>query len=172
VLKFKKNNSGARRLKQPHVPDVRSGYRSCVSNNLFIPSVMSAANSLWMLRLTLSFSVHRRWPAIWHRKYGAPTARATRIPQNSLRNVSITGHPFQITWQHIIPLNAKLNSICHLLALLGAHHILHVSRIRVKTRNLHFVNSQRRPKKQLLGGAKHSKDVVMLASWTTQACTV
>jgi len=32
----------------------------------------------------------------------------------------------------INPLNAELNPICHLLALLGAHHILHVSRIRVK----------------------------------------
>jgi hypothetical protein len=30
------------------------------------------------------------------------------------------------------PLNAELNPICHLLTLLGAHHILHVSRIRVK----------------------------------------
>jgi len=30
------------------------------------------------------------------------------------------------------PLNAELNPICHLLALLRAHHILHVSRIRVK----------------------------------------
>jgi len=29
-------------------------------------------------------------------------------------------------------LNAELNPICHLLALLGAHHILHVSRKRVK----------------------------------------
>ena len=29
------------------------------------------------------------------------------------------------------PLKAELNRICHLLALLGAHHILHVSRIRV-----------------------------------------
>jgi hypothetical protein len=29
-------------------------------------------------------------------------------------------------------LNAKLNPICHLLALLGAHHILHISRIMVK----------------------------------------
>jgi len=29
------------------------------------------------------------------------------------------------------PLNAKLNPICHLLASLGAHHILHVSRVRV-----------------------------------------
>ena len=30
------------------------------------------------------------------------------------------------------PLNAELNPICHLLALLGAHLIFHVSRIRVK----------------------------------------
>jgi hypothetical protein len=34
--------------------------------------------------------------------------------------------------KNINPLNAKLNLICHLLALLGAHHIFHVSRIRVK----------------------------------------
>jgi len=27
------------------------------------------------------------------------------------------------------PLNSELNPICHLLALLGAHHILHVSRV-------------------------------------------
>jgi len=31
-------------------------------------------------------------------------------------------------------LNAELNPICHLLALLGAHHILHISRIRVEKR--------------------------------------
>jgi len=29
------------------------------------------------------------------------------------------------------PLNAELTSICHLLALLGAHHTLHISRTRV-----------------------------------------
>jgi len=29
------------------------------------------------------------------------------------------------------PLNPELNPICYLLALLGAHHFLHVSRIRV-----------------------------------------
>jgi hypothetical protein len=33
------------------------------------------------------------------------------------------------------PSNAELNPICHLLALLGAHHILHVSRIRVNDRD-------------------------------------
>ena len=36
----------------------------------------------------------------------------------------------------ISPLNAELNPICHLLALLGAHHIPYVSRIRVKYLNL------------------------------------
>jgi len=30
------------------------------------------------------------------------------------------------------PLNAKFNPICHLLALVGAHPIFHVSGIRVK----------------------------------------
>ena len=34
------------------------------------------------------------------------------------------------------PLNAELYPISHLLALLGAHHILHVSRIRVKIHHL------------------------------------
>jgi len=43
----------------------------------------------------------------------------------------------------INPLNAELNPICHLLALLGAHHIFHFSRIRVKSKhdsvhNLHL----------------------------------
>jgi len=31
------------------------------------------------------------------------------------------------------PLNPELNPICCLLALLGVHHFLHVSRIRVKS---------------------------------------
>ena len=40
--------------------------------------------------------------------------------------------PVFIIRRYINPLNAKLNPICHLLALLGAHLIFHVSRIRVK----------------------------------------
>jgi len=33
----------------------------------------------------------------------------------------------------INPLNSELNPICHFLALLRAHHILHVSSVRVKS---------------------------------------
>ena len=36
----------------------------------------------------------------------------------------------------IKPLNPELNPICYLLALLGAHHFLHVRRIRVKSLTL------------------------------------
>jgi len=39
---------------------------------------------------------------------------------------------FALIFTVINTLNAELNPICHLLALLGAHHFLHVSRIRVK----------------------------------------
>jgi len=42
-----------------------------------------------------------------------------------------TVHFVQYLRNIINPLNAKLNSICPVLALLGAHHILHVSRVRV-----------------------------------------
>ena len=41
----------------------------------------------------------------------------------------------------INPLNAELNPICHLLALLRVHHFLHVSRIRVKSLTLRLLMS-------------------------------
>jgi hypothetical protein len=54
-----------------------------------------------------------------HPAHGEQMAR----PNAVLHYLLITG---------INPLNAKLNSICHLPALLGAHHILHFRRIRFK----------------------------------------
>ena len=36
------------------------------------------------------------------------------------------------SWPHFNTLKPELNPICYLLALLGVHHFLHVSRIRVK----------------------------------------
>ena len=49
------------------------------------------------------------------------------------------------------PLNAELNPICHLLALLGAHHILHISRIRVNDVLIHTET------KRLISGNKFKK---------------
>jgi len=43
----------------------------------------------------------------------------------------VTGEWRKLHNEELNPLNAKLNPICHMLALLGAHHILHISRVRV-----------------------------------------
>ena len=44
----------------------------------------------------------------------------------------ITGRKITLS---INPLNAELNPTCHLLALLRAHHIIHVSGVRVNPLN-------------------------------------
>jgi hypothetical protein len=43
----------------------------------------------------------------------------------------VTGKWRKLYNEELNPLNAELNPICHLLALLEGHHILHVSRLRV-----------------------------------------
>jgi len=53
------------------------------------------------------------------------------------------------------PLNAKLNPICHLLALLGAHHILHVSRIRVK---IEHILAHQLPSKSTMASGEDSRE--------------
>jgi hypothetical protein len=50
-------------------------------------------------------------------------------------NVQFIYVTFYLQYQ-INPLNAELIPICHLLALLGAHRILHVSRVRVDNKDL------------------------------------
>jgi hypothetical protein len=50
------------------------------------------------------------------------------------RHVALLKGKINSTYAFLLlnPLNAELNPICYLLALLGAHYFLHVSRIRVK----------------------------------------
>jgi len=45
------------------------------------------------------------------------------------------------SYGNINPLNSELNPICHLMALLGVHHFLYVSRIRVKSLTLRLLMS-------------------------------
>jgi uncharacterized membrane protein len=63
--------------------------------------------------------------------------------KNSVTSVLLPGFLYIAQWlvklwnalvvrTSLNPLNAELNTICHLLALLGAHHFLRISRIRVK----------------------------------------
>ena len=60
------------------------------------------------------------------------------IPRKYIEGYGITWRKvvhiiLQSLFPQINPLNAELNPICCLLALVGAHHFLHVSRIRVKS---------------------------------------
>jgi hypothetical protein len=58
---------------------------------------------------------------------------------------NMLGHTFKVFYVLMLigifnPLNAELNPICYLLALL-AHHFLHISRIRVKSLTLGLLMS-------------------------------
>ena len=72
----------------------------------------------------------------------------TQTPRNASSHTIHFFFPFRsvfsffcLLWQYSVctvliclnPLNPELNPICYLLALLGAHHFFHVSRIRVKS---------------------------------------
>ena len=59
-----------------------------------------------------------------------PTISARKLPQ--IYALDRGGHWDRATICYFNPLKPELNPICYLLALLGAHHFLHVSRIRVK----------------------------------------
>ena len=63
--------------------------------------------------------------------------RTRGLSNQAAADLRLRPHGNGISWSSYIhllnPLNAELNPICHLLALLGAHPILHVSRIRVNS---------------------------------------
>jgi hypothetical protein len=65
-----------------------------------------------------------------------------------------SGHP--VDFRKINPLNAQLNPIYHLLTLLGAHPILHVSGVRVKC----------------LKGSKHVENLYKTGSVFVASCCV
>jgi hypothetical protein len=79
------------------------------------------------------------------RKYSVLKARSTGVAEQyrqqieeKLNHITLTEQDYgEELWERcktiINPLHAKLNPICHLLALLGAHHIFHVSGLRVNS---------------------------------------
>jgi len=76
-----------------------------------------------------------KWQSVQHAvptlKFRHSSPQSEWLPSQILWLLCIDGF-YTIIWSNCFnPLNAELNPICHLLALLGARHILHVSRIRV-----------------------------------------
>jgi hypothetical protein len=54
--------------------------------------------------------------------------------------IAVTVHAGQQI-QSFNPSNTELNPICHMLALLGAHHIFHVSGLRVKLGHFSYTDA-------------------------------
>ena len=89
-----------------------------------------------MAQLTVQGWVEQRRPA--RRKWFVKTISSSRIiARRSLIRENNHSPP---STAEVNPLNAELNPICYLLALL-AHHFLHVSRIRVTSLTLRLLMS-------------------------------
>ena len=69
-----------------------------------------------------------------------PATPVIKRPQTYILDRTVTDIGILATTA-LNPLNAELNPICYLLASLGAHHFLHVSRIRVKSLTLRLLIS-------------------------------
>ena len=82
----------------------------------------------WICYTLLTFcDWTRQVPAIKSVVYGCHSSfELTREVSMNRFEIQFSSTPMQN------PLNAELNPICHMLALLGVHLILHISRIRVK----------------------------------------
>ena len=64
--------------------------------------------------------------------------RRLKVSENRLlrrifgpKRAGVIGEWRKLHDEELNPLNAELNPMCHMLALLGAHHIFHVSGLRV-----------------------------------------
>jgi len=73
---------------------------------------------------------------VTHMKASSCNLESQRKQVNLLKPTGYVMHNQQYN-----PLNAELNPICHLLALLGVHHFIHLSRIRVKSLTLRLLMS-------------------------------
>ena len=109
---------------------------------------VSVAQDINHIRVSFTWrALHERtWPAteFLAAKWVAHIQERLKFPERRRCDTNIC---FIIFFQSdyarscINPLNAKLNPICCLLALLGAHCFLHVSRIRVKSLTLRLLMS-------------------------------
>ena len=101
-----------------------------LSYQLLVPPFYSLSLSLstfFVIFLTFSYSLP---PPSFHLS-----------PSVLFHSITDTLFSFIFFCHRFNPLNPELNPICYLLALLGAQHFLHVSRIRVKSLALRLLMS-------------------------------
>jgi len=148
--KFRLNRSATNHNKVPHEPHIVLGswVQICSSLVVMLLAVFIITSSKKRgKKIQIKFGSKKLWePKIILRVIKCCLC-VEFIPSLSLYfcpNFIIILEMFKKHWKNRIlsevnvdpwsinPLNAELNPICYLLALLGAHHFLHISRIRVK----------------------------------------
>jgi len=75
-----------------------------------------------------------RYSLGWSRNFLLLRTAEVHYSVHMLLELGVSSSHLVVHWFRVLfnPLKPELNPICYLLALLGAHHFLHVSRIRVK----------------------------------------
>jgi hypothetical protein len=104
--------------------------RDCVSPLLFCTAHLPLPNEL--NRADCRYQVHGTERKISLLLYMDDLKLVDRNEENVENGIKI----MTAISKDINPLDTELNPICHLLAILGAHHFLHISSIRV---NMNFV---------------------------------
>jgi hypothetical protein len=109
-------------------------YKHTAHVSFLFNSTDSCYQNEWEKKSTSSraIQVKNRWQTISTEEKLDVTSHLENKSLTHFHNVRFNHGSVCENANRINPLNAELNPICHLLALLGAHHILHVSRIRVK----------------------------------------
>ena len=118
-------------------------YQNCKWNNMYVKSHHSTTTHVTSLLKAGNYSEESILSAPHERSWCCQRyCRAAVTPHTLLDHMYING-TFLINFNTVIfsPLNAELNPICYLLVLLGAHHFLHFSRIRVKLLTLRLLMS-------------------------------
>ena len=95
-----------------------------------------AVDSSWNI-MTHVDAREEKWRGNWRMEWVASTLHTTSehgVPSIITADAQTSAASSRLNWRprRFNPLNTHLNPICHLLALLEAHHILHFSRTRVK----------------------------------------
>ena len=114
---------------------------SWVTKHMEVPHRLAIWKVLLSLKYALQLFLFQRWIT---KNRGIPNIRSVLASRcwrlNTLRTGSFKSfkRPFPGFFNNFNPLNAELNPICYLLALL-AHHFLHVNRIRAKSLTLRLL---------------------------------
>ena len=118
-----------------------SSPQSAIQCFLFEFPISSLVLKIILQLLMSSFSSSRHFYPSLHLSFNIVLQKAVTMPKVTnpftllsfycLQDISLLPDFCNINMS-INPLKPELNPICYLLALLGAHHFLHVSRIRVK----------------------------------------